>query len=107
VLEWRYPVLLKEFKIRENSGGKGEFKGGDGVERHIQFLEDMQAAIISNNRIIAPMGLNGGEDAARGENWLYSEDGQIKMLGSSEEVSVKKGDIFIIKTPGGGGYGSS
>jgi 5-oxoprolinase (ATP-hydrolysing) len=53
------------------------------------------------------MGLNGGEDAARGENWLYSEDGQIKMLGSSEEVSVKKGDIFIIKTPGGGGYGSS
>lgn len=106
VLEWRYPVILKEFKIRENSGGKGKFKGGDGVERRIQFLEDMQAAIISNNRIVAPMGLNGGEDAARGENWLYSEDGQIKSLDSSEEVSVKKGDIFIIKTPGGGGYGN-
>lgn len=106
VLEWRYPVILKEFKIRENSGGKGKFKGGDGVERRIQFLEDMQAAIISNNRSIAPMGLMGGEDAARGENWLYAADGNIKSLGSSEEVAVKNGDIFIIKTPGGGGYGS-
>jgi len=107
VLEWRYPVILKEFKIRENSGGKGNFNGGDGVERRIQFLEDMQAAIISNNRNISPMGLNGGEDAARGENWLYKADGNIKSLGSSEEVTVKKGDVFIIKTPGGGGYGSS
>lgn len=105
VLEWRYPVLLKEFKIRENSGGKGIFNGGDGVERRIQFLEDMQAAIISNNRSIAPMGLMGGEDAARGENWLHAADGNIKSLGSSEEVTVKKGDVFIIKTPGGGGYG--
>ena len=53
------------------------------------------------------MGLNGGEDAARGENWLYTADGNIKSLGSSEEVTVNKGDVFIIKTPGGGGYGSS
>ena len=106
ILEWRYPVILKEFKIRENSGGKGKFNGGDGVERRIQFLEDMQAAIISNNRTISPKGLHGGEDAARGENWLFSANGQIKSLSSSEEVSVKKGDIFIIKTPGGGGYGN-
>lgn len=106
VLEWRYPVLLKEFKIRENSGGKGKFNGGDGVERHIEFRQKMQAAIISNNRIIAPMGLMGGQDAARGENWLLRANGSIIALKSSEEISVNKGDIFIIKTPGGGGYGN-
>lgn len=106
VLEWRYPVLLKEFKIRENSGGRGTFKGGNGTERRIEFLKDMQAAIISNNRIIAPMGLCGGGDASRGENWIQRVDGDIQVLGSSEETTVKKGDIFIIKTPGGGGYGN-
>ncbi len=107
VLEWRYPVLLKEFRIRKTSGGSGTFTGGNGVERRIQFLQDMQAAIISNNRSVAPMGLNGGGDAARGENWLQRTNGDIEVLGSSQEVSVKKGDIFIIKTPGGGGYGNS
>ncbi len=106
VLEWRFPVLLKEFKIRENSGGSGKFAGGDGVERRIQFLKDMQAAILSNNRNVAPMGLAGGGDAARGENWLQKADGEIQILESADEVSVKKGDIFIIKTPGGGGYGN-
>ncbi len=107
VLEWRYPVLVKEFKIRENSGGRGKFSGGNGVERRIQFLKDMQAAIISNNRVIAPMGLAGGEDASRGENWIQRADGNIEILESSAETKVKKGDIFIIKTPGGGGYGKS
>ena len=107
VLEWRYPVLLKEFKIRENSGGHGKFNGGDGVERRIQFLEDMQAAIISGSRTTAPSGLDGGGDGARGENWIQRANGNIETLGSSEETTVKKGDIFIIKTPGGGGYGNS
>ncbi len=105
VLEWRYPVLLKEFKIRKNSGGRGHYNGGDGVERWLQFLQDMQAAIISNHRTISPPGLKGGEDAARGENWLQKANGSILKLKSSEQVSVQKGDIFIIKTPGGGGYG--
>ncbi|MDG1708343.1 MAG: hydantoinase B/oxoprolinase family protein, partial [Emcibacteraceae bacterium] len=107
VLEWRYPVILKEFKIRENSGGNGKHKGGNGVERRIQFLEDMQAAIISNNRLIAPKGLLGGEDAMRGENSLLKANGTTQTLKSSEEVTVEKGDTFIIKTPGGGGYGNS
>ena len=107
VLEWRYPVLLKDFKIRKNSGGRGTFMGGNGVERRIQFLKAMQAAIISNNRSIAPMGLNGGGDASRGENWLQRADGSIEVLSSSQQVSMNEGDIFIIKTPGGGGYGNS
>jgi len=106
VLEWRYPVLLKEFKIRENSGGRGRYNGGNGVERRVEFLKDMHAAIISNNRTVTPMGINGGGDASRGENWIQRVDGDIQILDSSEETEVKKGDIFIIKTPGGGGYGN-
>ena len=105
VLEWRYPVILKEFKIRENSGGHGTFKGGDGVERRIQFLKPMQAAIISNNRINPPLGLMGGDDGSRGENWLQRSDRKIEILDSAAGTTVKEGDIFIIKTPGGGGYG--
>lgn len=106
ILEWRYPVILKQFKIRENSGGVGKFRGGDGIERRIEFLQDMKAAILSNNRNIAPMGLNGGGDAARGENWIQRKGGEIEILGGCAETDVKKGDIFIIKTPGGGGYGN-
>ncbi|MEJ6575866.1 MAG: hydantoinase B/oxoprolinase family protein [Emcibacteraceae bacterium] len=105
VLEWRYPVLVKEFKIRENSGGQGMFSGGNGVERSILFLKDMQAAIISNNRKIAPKGLNGGGNASCGKNLLQRAGGKTEILTSSQEVSVKRGDVFTIKTPGGGGYG--
>ncbi len=105
ILEWRYPVILKKFKIRENSGGKGKFNGGNGIERRIEFLQDMKAAILSNNRNIAPMGLNGGGDAARGENWIQRANGEIETLAGCAETDVRKGDIFIIKTPGGGGYG--
>lgn len=107
VLEWRYPVILKQFTIRKSSGGTGANNGGDGVERRIEFLKDMKAAILSNNRKISPMGLNGGGDAARGENWIQRANGEIESLPSSAETEVNKGDIFIIKTPGGGGYGNS
>jgi 5-oxoprolinase (ATP-hydrolysing) len=107
VLEWRYPVRLNEFKIRKNSGGKGHFKGGNGVVRKIEFLKDMQAAIISNHRLIPPPGLKGGGDGLCGENSVQRAQGKIEKLTSSQETTVKKGDIFIIKTPGGGGYGVS
>ncbi|MBT6031380.1 MAG: 5-oxoprolinase [Kordiimonadaceae bacterium] len=106
VLEWRYPVLLEDFSVRENSGGYGRFKGGNGVERRIKFLENMHAAIISNNRTIAPMGLKGGATGSRGQNWVLRATGDVEILESSEEIKVNKGDTFIIKTPGGGGYGN-
>ncbi|MCC3861386.1 hydantoinase B/oxoprolinase family protein [Pseudemcibacter aquimaris] len=107
VLEWRYPVLLRNFKIRADSGGKGKHNGGNGVERRIEFLKNMQAAIISNNRLNAPMGLKGGQDAMCGENSILRENGTHETLSSSEETTMLKGDVFIIKTPGGGGYGKS
>lgn len=106
VLEWRYPVILEDFKIRENSGGKGQKSGGNGTLRRIRFLEPMQAAIISNNRLIKPAGLAGGEDAKTGENSILRADGQIQPLSSSEEASMQVGDQFIIETPGGGGFGT-
>ncbi|WP_417319622.1 hydantoinase B/oxoprolinase family protein [Emcibacter sp.] len=105
VLEWRYPVLLEDFHIRQGSGGKGVHKGGDGVVRRIRFLQDMQAAIISNHRLIPPPGVKGGDAGAAGLNKVIRADGTKEILGHAAETDMHPGDQFIIETPGGGGYG--
>jgi len=105
VLESRYPVLLESFSIRANSGGKGEYSGGNGVIRRIKFLEPMGANILSNRRRIAPFGLEGGESAALGRNWLERGDGTTEILESTATVDMEIGDVFVIETPGGGGWG--
>ena len=105
ILEWRFPVLLEEFAIRVNSGGKGTHHGGNGVTRRIKFLEPMTAAILSSSRVIAPFGLNGGESAATGRNYVIKNDGAIIDLPSTATVQMETGDTFVIETPGGGGYG--
>lgn len=105
VLEWRFPVLLERFAIRENSGGQGQFRGGNGVIRRIRFLESMTAAILSSRRVIPPFGLKGGEPGALGKNYLERQNGQIEGLGSTAIVEMQPGDVFVIETPGGGGYG--
>lgn len=105
ILELRFPVLLEEFAIRANSGGKGKHNGGNGVTRHIKFLEPMTAAILSSSRAIAPFGLNGGESAATGHNYVIKNDGAIAELPSTATVQMESGDTFVIETPGGGGYG--
>jgi 5-oxoprolinase (ATP-hydrolysing) len=107
VLEWRFPVLLEEFAIRHNSGGKGHHSGGDGVIRRIHFRETMTAAILSGHRVIPPFGLEGGEPGAIGRNFVERKDGAIESLTSKAEVQVHSGDIFVIETPGGGGFGAS
>jgi 5-oxoprolinase (ATP-hydrolysing) len=106
VLEWRFPVLVEEFAIRPNSGGKGKHRGGNGVIRRIQFLESMSAAILSSHRAIPPFGLAGGESGAIGHNYIVRRDGTIEPLKSCAEVQMHPGDVFAIETPGGGGYGS-
>jgi 5-oxoprolinase (ATP-hydrolysing) len=106
ILELRFPVLLQEFAIREGSGGAGEYQGGNGVIRRIQFLASMTANIISNHRKVPPYGLFGGCSGKVGYNWVQRVDGNIVQLGSSAEVQMRPGDIFIIATPGGGGFGS-
>jgi len=105
VLEWRFPVLLQSFSIRPQSGGKGRFHGGNGVSRRLRFLEPMTANILSGRRTIAPKGIAGGDSGLLGKNWVERRDGTIKQLQSTAEVQMQPGDVFVIETPGGGGYG--
>jgi 5-oxoprolinase (ATP-hydrolysing) len=105
VLEWRFPVLVESFAIRSHSGGRGQYKGGNGTIRRIQFREAMTAAILSGHRTIPPFGLNGGSAGAIGKNYVERRDGAIEHLGSKAEVEMNPGDVFAIETPGGGGYG--
>lgn len=105
VLEFRYPVLVEEFKIRENSGGNGQYCGGNGVTRKIKFLESMTANILSGHRVIPPFGLAGGQPGKVGKNWVKRHDETEEILNSTATVQMETGDIFIIETPGGGGFG--
>ena len=105
ILEWRFPVLLEEFAIRKNSGGKGKHRGGNGVIRRIKFLEPMTAAILSSSRVVPPFGLNGGEAGATGRNYVIRNDGSIIDLASTATIQMESNDTFVIETPAGGGYG--
>jgi N-methylhydantoinase B/oxoprolinase/acetone carboxylase alpha subunit len=106
VLEWRFPVLLEAFEIRPESGGAGKYHGGNGVIRRIRFREAMTAAILANRRRVPPFGLQGGESGAIARNWVERQNDAIEPLDSKAEVAMNPGDVFVIETPGGGGYGS-
>jgi len=106
VLETRFPVLLEEFSIRRGSGGDGANHGGDGTVRRVRFLEPLTAAILSNHRRTAPFGAAGGEDGAIGVNRVERMDGSVEDLGATAEVEMAAGDVFVIETPGGGGFGT-
>ena len=104
VLEWRYPVLIERFAIRRGSGGAGHHRGGDGVVRRIRFREAMTAAILSNNRRVRPFGLAGGMPGLAGRNYVERADGRIEELAATGSVAMQSGDVFVIETPGGGGF---
>ena len=106
VLEWRFPVLVEEFAIRKGSGGAGRWRGGDGAVRRIRFLEPMTAAILSGHRRIRPYGMAGGEPGMAGRNAVMRANGEIAMLKACDKTEMQAGDIFVIETPGGGGYGA-
>ena len=106
VLEWRHPVLVEEFAIRRGSGGKGKWPGGDGAIRRIRFLEPMTAAILSGHRRVPPYGMAGGEPGAVGKNWIRKANGTAVELGACDRAAMGAGDVFVIETPGGGGYGA-
>ena len=105
VLEWRYPVRLESFEIRRGSGGRGRWKGGDGIRRRVRFLEPMTAAILSSHRRVAPYGLEGGESGGLGRNSVVRTDGSVEVLLGADRTEMNAGDIFVIETPGGGGWG--
>ncbi len=107
ILETRFPVLLEEFSIRRGSGGQGAHRGGDGAVRRVRFREQMQAGILANRRRVAPFGLAGGADGALGANRIERANGGVEVLGATAAVSVAAGDVFVVETPGGGGFGRS
>jgi 5-oxoprolinase (ATP-hydrolysing) len=105
ILEFRFPVRLESYEIRHGSGGAGRWHGGNGGVRKVRFLEPMTAAILSNNRVHAPFGMAGGGEAQRGRNSVVRSDGTVENLGHIGKVDMEAGDVFVIETPGGGGFG--
>jgi len=107
VLEWRYPVLLEEFKLRSGSGGRGKWQGGDGTVRRIRFLEDMTIAILSGHRETPPPGLDNGEPGALGSASVHRADGSVEVLRCADQREMSIGDVWLLETPGGGGCGEA
>ncbi|KAK6779310.1 hypothetical protein RDI58_021494 [Solanum bulbocastanum] len=106
IFEQRYPIILHKFGIRENSGGAGQHKGGDGIIREIEFKRPVIVSILSERRVHAPRGLMGGTDGARGANFLITKDKRKVYVGGKNTIEVQAGEILQILTPGGGGWGS-
>ncbi|MFE1443749.1 hydantoinase B/oxoprolinase family protein [Streptomyces sp. NPDC058739] len=105
ILEWRLPVRLEEFSVRRGSGGPGRWPGGDGALRRIRFLEPMTVSTLSQHRRVPPYGMSGGEPGALGANRVERADGTVTELGGSDATDVGPGDVLVVETPGGGGYG--
>jgi len=107
VLELRYPVLLERFEIVRGSGGKGEWRAGDGTLRVIRFLQRMECAVLSGFRKVRPFGLLGGKDGQPGENWVKRNGGRLERLKGSDQTVLEVGEAIVIKTPTGGGFGAA
>jgi 5-oxoprolinase (ATP-hydrolysing) len=106
VLEWRYPVLLREFAIRRGSGGAGRWHGGDGAVRRIEFTEPMTVSTLSGHRRVPPYGMAGGSPGQLGRNRVERADGSTVELAGCDSTEVGPGDTLVIETPSGGGYGT-
>jgi 5-oxoprolinase (ATP-hydrolysing) len=107
VLEFRFPVRLESYAIRQGSGGVGRWHGGDGGVRRVRFLEPMTAGILSNGRIHPAFGMAGGQSGLPGINRVVRTDGRVQELAHIGQVEMQAGDVFEIHTPGGGGFGES
>ncbi|WP_329170215.1 hydantoinase B/oxoprolinase family protein [Streptomyces sp. NBC_01685] len=106
ILEWRYPVLLESFGVREDSGGPGRWHGGRGVERRIRFLEPVTVALLSSHRRVPPYGMAGGGPGALGEQYVERAGGDtVTPLEGCDTAELGTGDVLVLRTPGGGGYG--
>jgi len=106
VLEWRFPVRLESFEIRHGSGGQGRWRGGSGAIRRVRFLEPMTAAILSGHRLVNPHGMAGGEPGKPGHNYVLRVNGKRTELGPFDQTEMAAGDVFVVESPGGGGYGA-
>ena len=107
VLEWRYPVRLESYEIRPGSGGAGRWRGGDGGTRRLRFSESMTVTTIAGHRRVAPFGLAGGSPGALGRHWIERADGSRTPMDACDSARLEAGDVFVMETPGGGGYGAT
>ncbi|BDA82628.1 5-oxoprolinase [Aureimonas sp. SA4125] len=107
ILEMRYPVVLEDFHIRTDTGGEGEQRGGDGTRRTIRFLEEMDCAILSSHRTLAPRGIHGGGDGAMGRTEVRRNDGTLERLEACDQTVLHSGEAVIVTTPTSGGFGSA
>ncbi len=107
VLEFRFPVRLESYAIRAGSGGAGRWRGGDGGVRRVRFLEPMTASILSNGRVVPAFGMAGGEPGALGINRVERADGRRETFAHIGSTEMAVGDVFVIETPGGGGFGAA
>ena len=105
VLEWRYPVLLESYRIRPGSDGAGRWHGGRGGVRRLRFLQPMTVTTLTGHRRVPAFGMAGGQPGALGRHWIEHPDGTTTPMRGCDSVAVQPGDVFVIETPGGGGYG--
>ena len=105
VLETRFPVSLDEFSIRTGSGGGGEFQGGDGIIRRLRFLEPTTVTVLSSHLKVPPHGAKGGSSGQIGENSILRANGEKEVLDGNDEAEMMFNDVFVLKSPGGGGFG--
>jgi 5-oxoprolinase (ATP-hydrolysing) len=107
VMELNFPVRVERFGIRRGSGGAGRFSGGNGVERHLRFLAPMQANLLALRRVVEPFGAAGGGAGKTGRQWVERADGRVEALPGNAEFKLSAGDLFVLETPGGGGFGEA
>jgi 5-oxoprolinase (ATP-hydrolysing) len=106
ILEYRFPVVLEDFHIREGSGGAGRWRAGDGTSRTIRFLRRMDLSILSGHRRVRPFGMAGGEPGALGRNLVRRNDGRIEELNGCDQTVLEAGEAYAVITPTGGGFGA-
>jgi 5-oxoprolinase (ATP-hydrolysing) len=106
VLETRFPVVVEEFSIRSGSGGTGKWHGGEGITRALRFNEAMTVTTLTSHRVVQPHGAAGGKSGGVGRNEIRRSNGETQPLKGNDQAELHPGDVFVMHTPGGGGYGA-
>jgi len=105
-LEYAYPLRVRSYSLRPNSGGEGSFRGGDGIVREIEVLTECEVTLLADRRARGPWGLNGGAEGAVGKTTVVRQDGSLEPLPGKFSTRLRKGERIRIETPGGGGWGT-
>jgi N-methylhydantoinase B len=104
-LEYAYPLRVRRYSLRPESGGAGKFRGGDGIVREIEVLSDCEVTLLADRRSRGPWGLHGGSNGAPGKASIVRGDGSVQSMPGKFNTRLRKGDRVTIETPGGGGWG--